>query len=150
MGMAMGRRSGKGGEGRKKQNRAGASVRPKRVPKMSEVLADVAEPLLDRLQLPENEEEYRIGLLLAAAVWNASTFETERQRRQALAEAKKVGDVRVPEDLATLCDRVYERARSRYPDETRAIAAADLVRESRSRYRINVASAGSWREIVEL
>lgn len=114
---------------------------PDDAPRMSALLADIAEPMLQGLELPEQEDEFRAGLMLAAAVWNASTFRSRRRRRKALAAVKRMSDVPLPEELGALCDQVFERARSRYPDERRTIADVELVRETESRFRINVLSA---------
>jgi hypothetical protein len=90
---------------------------PDDAPRMSALLADIAEPMLQGLELPEQEDEFRAGLMLAAAVWNASTFRSRRRRRKALAAVKRMSDVPLPEEVCALCDQVFERARSRYPDE---------------------------------
>ena len=109
---------------------------------MSEVLSEVAEPILTDLRLSEHEEAFEVGLNIAAAIWNASLLDSPRERRKALAEVKK--NLRPPgsrHQLEMIIDRTYHRARRLHPDETRPIVAVDLALGSAGRYRINVASA---------
>ena len=112
-------------------------------PKMSALLADIAKPFLEELSLPEDEAAYRAALMLAAAIWNASTFPTEAERRSALEEVRKRAKVPAVGEPANAFEAVYARARTRHRDEGRAIAAVDLSWRSDGRLQINVASAGT-------
>lgn len=111
---------------------------------MSEVLHEVAEPLLDDLRLPEHRQAFETCLNIAAAVWNASLLEGRRERRKALGKVKK--SIRAPgsrRQLEMMIDRTYHRARNLYPEEERSIVGVELVVEPGGRCRINVASVST-------
>jgi hypothetical protein len=111
--------------------------------KMSAVLVDVAEPLLADLHLPEHEDGYRLALMIAAGVWNASRQRTESERSRAFADVWESLEARFQSgDLRRQLDLVYQRAVERYPSERRAIAAVEMPFGPDGRYHINVASLG--------
>lgn len=107
---------------------------------MSEVLVDIAEPMVEGLTLPREEGAYRTGLMLAAAIWNASRLKNERERAKALAEVKETGATPMPEELRTLCESVYERARRYGSGHRKSILDVDVVCGA-NECRVNVVSA---------
>ena len=56
------------------------------LPKMSQVLVHVAQPLFSGIELPEQEDDFRVTLRFASAVWNVSRLPTEKERRDALED----------------------------------------------------------------
>ena len=139
----MGRRSRR--QKGKAKGRAGISrlivnVEPPGKRKMSEVLTDVAEPLLWDMELPRDEREYEFALKIAALIWNASTFPTEAERRAALAELTELSGGTTDPRVERLFAEVFERARTRHPGEGRVIVDVEFVLGPDGRYHTNVAS----------
>jgi hypothetical protein len=136
------RRGRKADEKRRKGTSSPGTHPSKR--KMSVVLEDIAEPLLDGLTLPDHADGYRLGLMIAAAIWNATRHRNNSERVRSFEDAwKRLGRLK-SEDLRQRMQGVYDRAMERYPlhVESRAIAVVDLSIERDGRYRINVASIG--------
>lgn len=93
--------------------------------KMSELLKDVARPLLDTCTLPGDEDAFRFSLKLAAAVWNAHAVLAPEKRAEALRvvmdETRKV----IPPHVHLPFDEIVARA-ERYAGETRTIQHVEL------------------------
>ena len=137
---------------RAKVHRSGTSPvvvshRPPGLRKMSEVLVDVAEPLLRGMDTDVDPSNYEAALLLGAALWNASVpgspIGGPAERQKVLAEIRKRSSVGGTPEVEHLCDEVMRRARALYPDEMRMIVDVQVDWGSDSRHVINVASAGS-------
>ena len=94
-----------------------AANAPDGVPLMSEVLLDVAHPLIGTLRLPEHEAEYRFALDLASFLWSVSRVADAVERQQLLEEIlHPKGGPLTPEAFDALV-AVYRRSRDRYPSE---------------------------------
>jgi hypothetical protein len=121
--------------------------RPPGLRKMSEVLVDVAEPLLRGMDPAADPANYEAALLLGAALWNASVpgspLGSAAEKEKVLAEIRKRSPAGDAPEVEHLCDQVMERARALYPHEARIIAGVHLSWESDRRCHINVASVGS-------
>jgi hypothetical protein len=121
--------------------------RPAGLRKMSEVLVDVAEPLLRGLDLAADPANYEVALLLGAALWNASVpgspLGAAAEKQKVLAEIRKRSPAADSDEVEHLCGEVMERARDLYPDEVRLIVGVQVDWGSDGRYHINVASARS-------
>jgi hypothetical protein len=111
-------------------------------PRMSEVLAEVAQPVLDGLELPEHAPEFQLCLVLAAGIWNAAALESETERERAMTEVRRSLGVLMNAEMHERCDEVYRLSRIRQQTESRVIAGVELVRETETRFRIDVASVG--------
>lgn len=141
----MGRKRSRG-SGANKNRRASrsASAAPRSKPKMSAVLLDIADPLLDGLTLPDHADAYRLCLMIAASIWNATRHQKESERMRSFEDAwNGLGRLK-SEDLRQRMRDVYDRAVDRYPlqVEARAIAAVNTHFGSDGRYHVDVASVG--------
>jgi len=121
--------------------------RPPGLRKMSEVLVDVAEPLLRGMDPAADPSNYEAALLLGAALWNASVpgspLGSAAEKEKLLTELRKRSPAADAPEVEHLCDQVMKRARSLYPHEERIIRGVHLSWESDRRCHINVASVGS-------
>jgi hypothetical protein len=108
--------------------------------KMSELLVDIAEPLLRGLSLPKDEPEYRLALSFAAAIWNATTHPTDVERRRALSQLFVLAGEPLPPSARRMAAEVYKRGRHLYPDDNRVISGVEFIRQKGGRYLLNVAS----------
>ena len=110
-------------------------------PKMSEVILDLADPLLDGDVSNPKEVDFIVQLTIAA--WNKSMFSADRQT----AMEKEIIDTLVPPDgdaeqAATIIqalDIVEERRRKLFPNLRRFVLDYDL-RVSEGRVALNVVS----------
>ena len=109
-------------------------------PLMSEVLVDVAYPLIGSLRLPDHEVEYRFALDLASVLWSVSRVPDDAQRQRLLEEIlhPKAGPLE-PEAFDALV-AVYKRAWERHPREKRMILGVHFYQKPDGRYHIDVAS----------
>jgi hypothetical protein len=111
---------------------------------MSEVLLDVAEPLLRGLDVTTEPDNYHAALLLGAALWNASApgspIGGAMEKQTVMAEIRRRAPAVDAAEVEHLCDDVMERARALYPDEVRYIVGVQVDRGSDGRYHINVVS----------
>ncbi len=137
---------------RTKVRRSGTSPvnvthRPPGSRKMSEVLVDVAEPLLRGMDAHADPANYEAALLLGAALWNVSATDSPvggaAERQMVLTEIRKRSSAAGTPEVEHLCDEVMRRARALYPDEVRIIVDVQVDWRSDGRHIINVASAGS-------
>jgi hypothetical protein len=117
-----------------------AATAPDDRPSMSEVLVDVAYPLIAALRLPEHEAEYRFALNLASVLWSVSRVPDNTERQRLLEEIlHPKGGPLEPEAFDALV-AVYERAWERHPREKRVILGVNVYQETGGRYHIDVAS----------
>ena len=109
-------------------------------PSMSEVLVDVAYPLIGALRLPDHEVDYRFALDLAAVLWSVSRVPDDAERQRLLEEIlhPKAGPLE-PEAFDALV-AVYRRSRERHPREKRMIVGVQFYQGTDDRYHIDVAS----------
>jgi hypothetical protein len=119
--------------------------RPPGLKKMSEVLVDVAEPLLRGLDLVADPANYEAALLMGAALWNVSApgcpVGSAAQQQKVLAEIRRRSPAADAAEVDRRCDEVMARARELYPDEVRAIVGVQVSLKTDGRYHIDVASA---------
>jgi hypothetical protein len=93
---------------------------------MSELLTDVAAPLLASLKLPDNEPEIRVAITLAAALWNVSLIRDDALRARSLEDCRRLSAPVMPAEWDELLDEVVERARRLYPGEDREIIGVEI------------------------
>jgi hypothetical protein len=107
---------------------------------MSDVLVDVAYPLIGALRLPDHEADYRFALDLAAVLWSVSRVPDDAERQRLLEEIlhPKAGPLE-PEAFDALI-AVYKRAWERYPREKRMILGVQFYQGTDGQYHIDVAS----------
>lgn len=119
--------------------------RPPGLKKMSEVLVDVAEPLLRGLDLAADPANYEAALLMGAALWNVSApgcpVGSAAQKEKVLAEIRRRSPAADAAEVDRRCDEVMARARDLYPDEVRAIVGVQVSLKTDDRFHIDVASA---------
>jgi hypothetical protein len=83
--------------------------------KMSEVLVDFAEPLVEGLSLPEDRDAFVAALKIAGMLWNEAVFPHEGGSRELYDTLNAaMGDDPDP-DLEKLFDAVIARRRLLYP-----------------------------------
>jgi hypothetical protein len=123
---------------RRKQGISGRA--PDSVPLMSEVLVDVAYPLIGTLRLPDHEADYRFALDLASVIWSVSRVPDAAARQRLLEKIlhPKAGPLE-PEAFDALV-AVYRRSRDRYPNEKRMILGVHFYQGTDGRYHTEVAS----------
>ena len=123
-----------------RRQQATAAKAPDGRPLMSEVLVDVAYPLIGALRLPEHEADYRFALDLASVLWSVSRMPDAAERQRLLEEIlyPEAGPLE-PEALDAMI-AVYERSWARYPNEKRMILGVHFCRGTDGRYHIDVAS----------
>lgn len=109
--------------------------------KMSEVLTDVAMPLLQ--QVPDGDDEgYEMALRIGVTLWNASRVDDEQVREKTIADLVSVADKHGAAGMEALCREVIARAEYLYPDVDRIIARVKVDPLPGGRYNVMVASAG--------
>jgi hypothetical protein len=109
---------------------------------MSEVLVDIAMPLLKNLPDENDCEGYTGALNIAAALWNARLASGEAGPDLLVAELKKVFGEPVPPELDELFGAVLDRAELFYPGLDRMISRVDVVPKGGGGYTVTVASIG--------
>jgi hypothetical protein len=114
--------------------------RPADLVKMSAVLLDVAEPLIEDLSFAHHPGAYRLGLDLASLAWNASRMPADGGDEETLAALFDLVEAPDDEELRRMLTAVYHRCRSLYPHEKRMIAGVDVVPDGPTRVTVNVAS----------
>ena len=107
---------------------------------MSEVLVDVAYPLIGALRLPDHEADYSFALDLASVIWSVSRVPDDAERQRLLEEIlyPKAGPLE-PDALDALI-AVYRRSRDRHPKEKRMMLGVNFYQGTDGRYHIDVAS----------
>jgi len=109
--------------------------------KMSEVLTDVAMPLLQ--QVPDGDDEgYEMALKIGMLLWNASRGDDERAREKTIAELVALADKHGAAGIETLFREVIARAQHLYPRLDRIIARVKVEPLPGRRYNVIVFSAG--------
>lgn len=99
-------------------------------PKLSEIVMDLAKPLLDSAR---NEEDYRKSILIAALCWNLAL--TPKDKRAAfmhdlLNKAVKPGESLL--DVERMIADVVARKEALYPDDKRLIIDYTFVAKGKS------------------
>jgi hypothetical protein len=119
----------------------GARQRPGE-PKMSEVLVDIAMPLLKSLPDENDREGYAGALNTAAALWNARLVPGEVGTDLVIAELKKVFGQSVSPEFDALFRAVLDRAELFYPGLDRMISRVEVVPKGGGGYTVTVSSLG--------
>jgi hypothetical protein len=119
---------------------AGPIAGPSGPPKMSAILLDVSEPMLEGLNFAEDPIEYRVAVEVAAVLWNASRVDRDEGGRDAFAKVLDGFGEKVNEELRAMLTTVSERCHAMYPDERRMIAGVEVVPEGPTRVTVNVLS----------
>jgi hypothetical protein len=102
--------------------------------KMSKILLDFAQPLLETA---ENKDQYREGLLIAIIAWNLTCLpEAERMKNLNEHVLKALG-----EDGASIVRLFVQRKLALYPDIQRHILDFELVDQGNGRANLNVISS---------
>ena len=109
---------------------------------MSEVLVDVAQPLLKNLSYEDDREGYTGALNTAAALWNSRLLPGVAGSGMVIAELKKVFGQPVPPEFDALFQEVLDRAELLYPGMDRMISRVEVVPNPGGGYTITVASIG--------
>lgn len=109
--------------------------------KMSEVLTDVALPLLE--QVPDGDDEgYEMALKIGMLLWNASRGDDEQAREKTIADLVTLADKHGAASIEALCREVIARAQHLYPRVDRLIARVKVDPLPGARYNVMVFSAG--------
>ncbi|HEX9938512.1 MAG TPA: hypothetical protein VGB15_15350 [Longimicrobium sp.] len=109
--------------------------------KMSEVLTDVALPLLE--QVPDGDAEgHELALRMGGMLWNASRESDEQAREKTIAQLVALADEHGAAGIEALCREVIARAQNLYPHMDRIIARVEVTPLPGGRYNVVVASAG--------
>ena len=114
-------------------------VEPNGHEKMSEVILDFAEPLLDEC---ENEATERIGIAMAILVWNLSLFPEKDQDQELLKVCSEISgsdDAKQTAELLHHANLLLERKKKYYANNQRCIIKYELSGSGRSR-RLDIAS----------
>jgi hypothetical protein len=108
---------------------------------MSEVLTDVALPLLE--QVPDGDAEgHELALRMGGMLWNASRESDEQAREKTIAQLVALADEHGAAGIEALCREVIARAQNLYPHMDRIIARVEVTPLPGGRYNVVVASAG--------
>jgi len=109
---------------------------------MSEVLTDVALPLLRDLPADASDDDYEMTYKLVAALWNASRVQNEEVRATALAELTRMAeDAREAAAFDALFRQVIERAERLYPRLDRLVERVEVESFPDGRYTVRVLSS---------
>jgi hypothetical protein len=120
---------------RRARQRGGATAA-----RMSEVLTDVALPLLE--QVPDGDAEgYELALRMGGMLWNASRESDEQAREKTIAQLVALADKHGAAGIEALCRDVIARAQHLYPHMDRIIARVEVTPLPGGRYNVVVASA---------
>ena len=96
-------------------------------PKMSAILLDVAEPVLNGLTLPNHRDLFESMLLLGATLWNLSRLPDETQRASGLKDVIDEANGSGVKGMEPLIRETYQRCRQLYPSDKRLIKHQELV-----------------------
>ncbi len=96
--------------------------------KMSEVILDFAEPLLDAL---DDDELFENAINCAVACWNLSFLPEKKQQRQVRAIVNEIGksDKLTRHEFEDCIRMLLERKRILFADEKRIVASYKVVEE---------------------
>jgi len=111
-------------------------------PRMAEVVADIAEPLLRNLGDEFDLAAYEGALKAAAVLWNSRLLRIESGLVDPIAELKAALVTPTPPELERLYQEVLDRAEMLYPKLDRMIAGVQVVPRPGGGYKIDVASIG--------
>jgi hypothetical protein len=111
-------------------------------PKMSEVLVDIAMPLLKNLPDENDVEGYTRALNIAAALWNARLVPGTAGADSIIAELKKVFGRSAPPEFDALFRVVLDRAELFYSELDWMISRVDVVPKGGGGYTVTVMSIG--------
>lgn len=109
--------------------------------KMSKVLLDFAEPLVDDLSLPDDHDAFEAALKIAGLLWNEAARPREGGSRELYARLNAaMGGPRDP-GLERLFDWMITRGRLLYPHLDRIITDVHVEVQNDGRGIVRVASA---------
>jgi hypothetical protein len=109
-------------------------------PRMAEVVADIAEPLLRNLSDEFDLAAYEGALKAAGVLWNSRLLRIETGLVDPIAELKTALVTPTPPEFERLYQEVLDRAESLYPGLDRMIADVKVVPRRGGGYRIHVTS----------
>lgn len=107
--------------------------------KMSEVILDFAEPLLDAL---DDDELFENAINCAVACWNLSFLPEKKQQRQVQAIVNELGksDQLTRFEFEDCVRMLLERKRILFADEKRIVVNYKIVEEEEDHHRLLVMS----------
>jgi hypothetical protein len=109
--------------------------------KMSEVLLEFAEPLVDHLSLPEDREAFVAALKIAGLLWNEAVCPRPGGRTELYTLLNTaIGAPRDPV-MEDVFDAMIARGRLLYPGLDRLVTAVDAGVEDDGRCTVRVMSA---------
>ena len=96
--------------------------------KMSEVLLDFAEPLLDAL---DDDDEFKGAISFAAICWNLSFLPEKTQRKQLRSIGHQLGgsDALSTSEIEYFARILLERKKAFFADDRRMVADYEVVNE---------------------
>ncbi len=112
---------------------------PKGMRKMSEVLIEFAEPVMERA---DSFEDRKKAFSVAALTWNLSLEDPDDRKVKISELCEKVfhsGEKSVMKDLRQFLDQFIQRKEENYPEIKRSILDWELI-ETRDSYHLNVVS----------
>lgn len=111
--------------------------------KTADILVDIAQPLLKSLDPAGQQESYRLRLLLASAIWNASRLSDDTRRRDALDQVTTALITQFgysAHEAEQVAAAVYLRARQYFADERRLMAQVTVQHVRGREYQVRVRS----------
>ena len=115
-------------------------IAPPNMTKMSEIIIDYAQPLLN---VAKNDEEQKKAISIAIAIWNLSLYPKEMQSEyigkitEIMTASRKDG--RLTDNEKEVLNYLMERKKTFFPDIKRVILDYDYV-ETPQGFHINVVS----------
>lgn len=108
--------------------------------KMSEVIIDFADELLDRAN---NFEQYKRALTIAIIAWNVAVFDNDKRDDTiaSLFDKMKIDENSTEgKDMIDIINWHVEKKDALYPDINRAIMDFEIIRVGKEDFHLNVAS----------
>jgi hypothetical protein len=109
--------------------------------KMSEVLLDVAEPMLRGFSLPEDREPFVAALKIAGLLWNEAVSPRPGGSRELYARVNDAVGGPPDPGMEKVFDAVIARGRLLYPDLDRIITGVHVSIDDEGRCTVKVLSA---------
>jgi hypothetical protein len=109
--------------------------------KMSEVLLEFAEPLVDPLSLPEDREAFVASLKIAGLLWNEAVCPSPGGSTELYTRMSDLTGAPRDPVMERVFDAMIARGRLLYPDLDRLITAVDVEVEDDGRCTVRVISA---------
>ncbi|MEW6746519.1 MAG: hypothetical protein AB1486_27585 [Planctomycetota bacterium] len=111
---------------------------------MSQKLASIAKPWIDRLGESPPQPSMAAAYALSSLIWNASRLPEPAEREVALAEARGLFAQALSglpmTKVVELVREIYERACRLYPDDARLILGTDVEDRGGGQYFLRVAT----------